>query len=96
MLSKLCAENVAVIEKAEIDLENGFNVFTGETGAGKSILVDAICAVLGARTSKSIVRTGESKARVTAVFDNLSEEVLEKLQKKVFTQMITSVFYIVK
>lgn len=82
MLSKLCAENVAVIEKAEIDLENGFNVFTGETGAGKSILVDAICAVLGARTSKSIVRTGESKARVTAVFDNLSEEVLEKLQKE--------------
>lgn len=82
MLSKLCAENVAVIEKAEIDLENGFNVFTGETGAGKSILVDAICAVLGARTSKSIVRTGESKARVTAVFDNLSEEVLGKLQKE--------------
>ena len=82
MLSKLCAQNVAVIEKAEIDLENGFNVFTGETGAGKSILVDAICAVLGARTSKSIVRTGETKARVTAVFENISEEAMEKLKKE--------------
>ncbi len=80
MLSELIVENVAVIERAEINFEEGFNVFTGETGAGKSILVDAIYAVLGARTSKNIVRTGENKATVTAVFDNLSPEILEILR----------------
>lgn len=82
MLSKLCVENVAVIEKAEIDLKEGFNVFTGETGAGKSILVDAICAVLGWRTSRSIVRTGEARSKITAVFSDVSKEVAEKLQKE--------------
>ncbi len=71
MLSELIVENVAVIEKAEINFSEGFNVFTGETGAGKSILVDAIYAVLGARTSKNIVRTGTNKASVTAVFENI-------------------------
>jgi DNA repair protein RecN (Recombination protein N) len=71
MLSELIVENVAVIEKAEINFSEGFNVFTGETGAGKSILVDAIYAVLGARTSKNIVRTGTNKATVTAVFENI-------------------------
>ncbi len=77
MLSELIVENVAVIEKAEINFSEGFNVFTGETGAGKSILVDAIYAVLGARTSKNIVRTGTSKATVSAVFNNIPRVAAE-------------------
>ncbi|MBR6656716.1 MAG: DNA repair protein RecN [Oscillospiraceae bacterium] len=82
MLSQLFIKNVAVIESASIDFENGFNVFTGETGAGKSILIDSINAVLGGRTSRDLVRTGETKALVSAVFTNVSKEaetVLEEL-----------------
>ncbi len=74
MLSQLFIKNVAVIESASIDFENGFNVFTGETGAGKSILIDSINAVLGGRTSRDLVRTGEEKAVVSAVFTDISEE----------------------
>jgi len=70
MLTELHIENLAVIEKADIELHKGFNVLTGETGAGKSIIVDSIGAVLGARTSKELVRTGTDKATVTAVFDS--------------------------
>ena len=82
MLSQLFIKNVAVIESASIDFENGFNVFTGETGAGKSILIDSINAVLGGRTSRDLVRTGEGKAVVSAVFTDISERakaVLEEL-----------------
>lgn len=82
MLSQLFIKNVAVIESASIDFENGFNVFTGETGAGKSILIDSINAVLGGRTSRDLVRTGEDKAVVSAVFTDISEKakaVLEEL-----------------
>lgn len=79
MLSQLQIENIAVIQKASISFENGFNVFTGETGAGKSILIGAIGAVLGARTSKELIRTGENKASVSALFTNLSENVCHKL-----------------
>ncbi len=68
MLSTLHIENIAVIEKADIELGAGFNVLTGETGAGKSILIDAIGAVLGARTSRELVRNGAEKALVSAVF----------------------------
>lgn len=68
MLKELYIENLAVIEKATIPIENGFNVFTGETGAGKSILINGINAVLGQRTSKDIVRTGCKKAVVSARF----------------------------
>lgn len=68
MLSKLYIENVAVIERCEIDFHAGLTVFTGETGAGKSILIDAISAVLGERTSKDIVRNGETKAVIVAQF----------------------------
>ena len=74
MLSQLFIKNIAVIESASIDFENGFNVFTGETGAGKSILIDSINAVLGGRTSRDLVRTGEEKALVSAVFTNVSKE----------------------
>lgn len=72
MLSNLKIENVAVIEKAEIDFEKGLNIMTGETGAGKSIVIDAINAVLGERTSKDIVRTGTPSAKVSAYFENIS------------------------
>ena len=68
MLSQLYIENIAVIQKATIQLEGGFNVFTGETGAGKTILISAINAVLGARTSRGIIRSGESRAVVSALF----------------------------
>lgn len=74
MLKELAIENLAVIESAVIPLENGFNAFTGETGAGKSILIHGIQAVLGQRTSKDLVRTGCRKAIITALFSPLSEE----------------------
>ena len=68
MLSSLHIENIAVIERADIDFGPGFNVLTGETGAGKSIIIDSINAVLGARTSREIVRRGAERAVVSAVF----------------------------
>lgn len=79
MLSQLFINNIAVIERASIDLEPGFTVLTGETGAGKSIIIDAIHAVLGERTSKELVRTGESAASVSALFTDLSQEDLAAL-----------------
>lgn len=72
MISKLYIENIAVIERAEINFDKGFNVLTGETGAGKSILIDSINAVLGQRTSRELIRTGADKAFVSAQFDDLS------------------------
>lgn len=74
LLSQLFIKNIAVIESASMDFENGFNVFTGETGAGKSILIDSINAVLGGRTSRDLVRTGTEKAMVSAVFTNISKK----------------------
>lgn len=74
MLKELSIENLAVISSAEIPLEAGLNVFTGETGAGKSILIHGIQAVLGQRVSKELVRTGCKKARITARFAPISEE----------------------
>lgn len=71
MLSLLHIENIAVIEQAEIPFDDGFNVLTGETGAGKSIVIDAIGAVLGERTSRDLIRTGAHTARVEAVFARL-------------------------
>lgn len=71
MLSQLYIENIAVIQKASINLEAGLNVFTGETGAGKTILISAINAVLGGRTYRDIIRSGESKALVSAVFTDI-------------------------
>ena len=74
MLKELSIENLAVIESAVIPLENGFNAFTGETGAGKSILIHGIQAVLGQRTNKDLVRTGCKKAVITALFSPLTAE----------------------
>ena len=72
MLKVLHIENIAVIEKSDIEFGKGFNVMTGETGAGKSIVIDALGAVLGMRMSRDLIRTGEQSAMVTAVFDNAS------------------------
>lgn len=79
MLRSLYIENLAVISRANVALSPGFNVFTGETGAGKTILIGAIGAVLGARVSKDIIRTGENKAVVTALFCDLSQNALTTL-----------------
>ncbi len=81
MLSQLFIKNIAVIEQASIDLEHGFTVLTGETGAGKSIIIDAIHAVLGERTSKELIRTGAKNASVSALFTSLSPEILEILEE---------------
>ena len=80
MLSCLQIENVAVIQKAEVHFQPGLYVLTGETGAGKSILIDSINAILGNRTSKDLVRTGASKAVIRASFAQIPDVVLDKLE----------------
>ena len=79
MISKLYIENIAVIERAEIHFDKGFNVLTGETGAGKSILIDSINAVLGQRTSRELIRTGAQKAFVSAQFEDISQGTVQAL-----------------
>ena len=79
MLKYLHIENIAVIEKSDIEFKDGFNVLTGETGAGKSIVIDALNAVLGERTSKNLIRSGESQALVNALFCNLDSGALSVL-----------------
>ena len=81
MLSQLNIENVAVIEKAQAAFENGLNVLTGETGAGKSILIDSINAILGNRTSRDLVRTGTQKACIRAVFAEIPDTVRSRLEE---------------
>ncbi len=81
MLDLLKIQNIAIIESAEIEFSAGFNVLSGETGAGKSIILDSINAVLGFRTSRELIRTGESEARVTALFSSISKNVEDKLQE---------------
>lgn len=84
MLSNLYIENIAVIEKTSIDFKKGLNVMTGETGAGKSIVIDSINAVLGNRTSKELIRTGAYSAFVSAEFTNLSEKALAVIDEAGF------------
>lgn len=79
MLTNLYIENIAVIEKSNIDFTAGLNVLTGETGAGKSIVIDSINAVLGKRSSRGIIRSGAESAFVSATFEDVSELVLKKL-----------------
>mgnify|MGYP002744791331 CR=1 FL=1 len=79
MLSQLYIENIAVIRQATIDFSKGFHVFTGETGAGKTILISAINAVLGGRTFKEIIRTGETRATVSALFTEIPPVLCEKI-----------------
>ncbi|MEF9983794.1 MAG: DNA repair protein RecN [Oscillospiraceae bacterium] len=78
MLSQLYIQNFAVIKELTVDFTDGFNVFTGETGAGKTMLINAISGVLGGRVSKDLVRTGEEKSTITAKFDNLSSKAVDK------------------
>ncbi len=81
MLTSLYIENVAVIEKVEINFSQGLNILTGETGAGKSIVIDAINAILGGRVSKEIIRNGANSAFISATFDELHEKVVKLLHK---------------
>lgn len=81
MLSNLQIENIAVIKSASIDFENGFNVMTGETGAGKSIVIDSLNAILGERTSRELIRSGSDSASVCAEFQNVGDNVKNELEK---------------
>ena len=84
MLQTLYIENIAVIEKLSVDFKSGLNVLTGETGAGKSIIIDAINAVLGQRVTRDIIRTGETSAFVSAQFDEINGSVKDKLTEMGF------------
>ena len=79
MLSELTIENIAVIERATVSFTRGFQCLTGETGAGKSIIIDAINCITGEKTSRELIRSGESSARVTAVFSDLSDDYVMQL-----------------
>lgn len=76
MLTSLHIENIAIIEKSDIVFDSGFNILTGETGAGKSIVIDSINAILGERTSRDLIRTGADHALVSAVFEDLDPELI--------------------
>ena len=81
MLSNLKISDIAIIKEAVIDFDNGLNVLTGETGAGKSIIIDAINAILGERTSRELIRTGSNNAEVSAFFENINEDVVAILNE---------------
>jgi DNA repair protein RecN (Recombination protein N) len=85
MLQTLYIENIAVIEKTSIDFNKGLNVLTGETGAGKSIIIDSINAIMGQRTSKEIIRTGEQTAFVSAQFEDINSSVKARLEELGFS-----------
>lgn len=84
MLKSLSIENIAVIEKATIDFEGGFNVLTGETGAGKSIIIDSINMILGERSSRDLIRRGANKAKVVALFDQIGQGALDAISQAGF------------
>lgn len=79
MLKELCIENIAIIKKENISFDKGFSVLTGETGAGKSIVIDSIGLIMGARSSKELIRSGEETASVSALFSDLTENEITKL-----------------
>lgn len=85
MLKELYIENLAVIERASISFTDNFNVFSGETGAGKSILIGAINAILGGRVSRDLIRTGETKAVVTALFNYIPDKTKLKIEELGFS-----------
>ena len=84
MLRSLHIENVAVIRRLDIEFGAGFSVLTGETGAGKSIIIDSLNVLLGNRVSRELIRTGESTATVSAVFDELSDAACDTLAEMGF------------
>ena len=79
MLSNIKISNIAIIKEAVVDFNNGLNVLTGETGAGKSIIIDAINAILGERTSRELIRTGSNFAEVSAYYENIGDNVIAVL-----------------
>lgn len=81
MLSNLKISDIAIIKEAVIDFDNGLNVLTGETGAGKSIIIDAINAIIGERTSRELIRTGSNNAEVSAFFESINDDVVEILNE---------------
>ena len=81
MLSNLKISDIAIIKEAVIDFDNGLNVLTGETGAGKSIIIDAINAILGERTSRELIRTGSNNADVSAFFEDINDDVIAILNE---------------
>ena len=81
MLSNLKISDIAIIKEAVIDFDNGLNVLTGETGTGKSIIIDAINAILGERTSRELIRTGSNNAEVSAFFENINNDVISILDE---------------
>ena len=81
MLKGLHIENIAVVKNADIDLSEGFNVLTGETGAGKSVVIDGINMLTGARISRDVIRSGESYALSEAIFDSISDSVAAQLSE---------------
>ena len=81
MLASIYIENIALIKRLSLEPSGGFCAFTGETGAGKSIVIDAISAVLGRRTSRELVRTGADSAFVSATFTDVGETTKEALKK---------------
>ena len=74
MLKELCIENIAIVKKECVVFDKGFSVLTGETGAGKSIVIDSIGLIMGARASKELIRSGEDTASVSALFSDITEE----------------------
>ena len=81
MLSFLHIENIAVIKKLDIDFNSGFTALTGETGAGKSIIIDGIGLLMGERGSRELIRSGEEQASVSAIFEDLSRDSLSALEE---------------
>lgn len=81
MLRRLHIENIAVIRQADLSFGEGFSVLTGETGAGKSIIIDSINLLAGNRASRDLVRSGEKSATVCAMFDSLSQKTVQALSE---------------
>ena len=81
MLAALHIENIAVIKKLDIELTEGFTVLTGETGAGKSIIIDSINLILGAKPEKELIRSGESFAMVSGLFSDINEKSLKNFER---------------
>ena len=84
MLEVLHIENIAVVKKIDIEFSAGMTVLTGETGAGKSIIIDSLNLISGARAEKELIRSGETRAEVSALFSKLDSDIIQKI--KVYLQ----------
>lgn len=96
MLSSVHIENIALIKSLDVNFNNGFSAFTGETGAGKSIVIDAIGMACGARVTKEIIRSGESEARVEAIFSDVSDDIIKKSENIGVYPDEDGTFYVVR